>query len=235
VKRSSLVGTAIAVVASLVLAGSALAAFAGVTNGSFENGTYAPNGSGFQTLGTGSVALTGWSVTSGSIDWNGTYWTADAGAMSLDMDGNEPGAITQTLATTIGNTYLVSFYMSGNPDGLPVVKTLNVSATGALPATYTFDTSVGNTHANMMWVQQKYSFLATSVNTVLTFASGDTASPYGPAMDNVVVNETVPTGAGCKTGGWQTMIDTSGNHFKNQGDCVSFYASGGKNLGAIAP
>jgi hypothetical protein len=31
------------------------------------------------------------------------------------------------------------------------------------------------------------------------------------------------------------MIDTQGNSFKNQGDCVSFFATGGKNLGSVAP
>ena len=29
------------------------------------------------------------------------------------------------------------------------------------------------------------------------------------------------------------MQDTIGNSFKNQGDCVSFYATGEKNLGSV--
>jgi hypothetical protein len=35
----------------------------------------------------------------------------------------------------------------------------------------------------------------------------------------------------CKNGGWQNsnLVDASGNPFKNQGDCVSFVASGGKS------
>ncbi len=36
----------------------------------------------------------------------------------------------------------------------------------------------------------------------------------------------------CKKGGWKTLVDSSGNSFKNQGDCVSFVATGGKNLAA---
>jgi hypothetical protein len=31
------------------------------------------------------------------------------------------------------------------------------------------------------------------------------------------------------------MIDNQGNSFKNQGDCVSYFATGGKNLGSVAP
>ena len=34
--------------------------------------------------------------------------------------------------------------------------------------------------------------------------------------------------ADCKDGGWQTMKDSSGQAFVNQGDCVSYYASNGK-------
>ncbi len=41
----------------------------------------------------------------------------------------------------------------------------------------------------------------------------------------------VPTSAKqCKGGGWQNLTDTNGTPFKNQGDCVSFVATGGTNL-----
>ena len=35
----------------------------------------------------------------------------------------------------------------------------------------------------------------------------------------------------CKNGGWQNMQDANGNSFKNQGDCVSYFATGGSNPG----
>ena len=53
---------------------------------------------------------------------------------------------------------------------------------------------------------------------------------FGPALDNVVITETLATGADCKKGGWQTMVDSTGTSFRNQGDCVSYYATGEKNL-----
>lgn len=74
-----------------------------------------------------------------------------------------------------------------------------------------------------------------NVTGVRQLASITTPAGYGPALDNIAVIETAPTGANCKKGGWQTMLDTSGNMFKNQGDCVSFFATDGKNLGSIAP
>jgi choice-of-anchor C domain-containing protein len=239
VKRRSTVSATIAVVASLVLAGSALAAFAGATNGNFEDGAYTPNASGFEALVAGSTDLTGWTIT-GSIDWIGTYWPAKTGSKSLDMNGAGPGAISQVLATTIGKTYVVTFALSANPDGPVAVYTLNVGATGALSQPYTFDRAVNaNTLSNMMWQAKQYSFTATSATTTLSFASGVAAGANGPALDNVVVTEKAAAGtpggpgAACKAGGWKTAVDKAGNHFKNQGDCVSYYATKGKNLGSV--
>jgi choice-of-anchor C domain-containing protein len=232
VKRRSWLGIVIGGLAVLALAGATLA-FTGPTNGSFETGTYVDGGSGFEQLNAGDSSITGWTVDSGSVDWIGTYWQAQDGVMSIDMSGADVGAISQTFATTIGNTYTVSFFLAGNPAGPPSVKTLDVSATGGTVSHYTFDTT-GSTLANMNWMAATYSFLATTSSTTLSFVS-TTPGPFGPAIDNVVVTETVPTKSDCKQGGWQTMIDSAGNHFKNQGDCVSFFATGGKNLGALAP
>jgi len=36
----------------------------------------------------------------------------------------------------------------------------------------------------------------------------------------------------CKNNGWQTMTDANGKHFKNHGDCVSYFATNGKNTAA---
>src|SRR5204862_166153 len=43
----------------------------------------------------------------------------------------------------------------------------------------------------------------------------------------------VPTSADqCKDRGWGELTDDTGTPFKNQGDCVSFVATGGKNPAA---
>ncbi len=231
-RRRSGLGIAIGGLAAIALAGTALA-FTGPTNGSFETGTYVDGGSGFEQLNAGDTSITGWTVDAGSVDWIGTYWPAQDGSMSIDMSGADAGTISQTLATTIGNTYTVSFFLSGNPVGPPIVKTLDVSATGAAAASYTYDVS-GNDLTNMNWTPETYTFLATNASTTLSFVS-TTSGPFGAAIDNVVITETVPTKSDCKDAGWQAMIDNAGNHFKNQGDCVSYFATGGKNLGAVPP
>src|SRR5581483_8089227 len=58
-------------------------------------------------------------------------------------------------------------------------------------------------------------------------------------IDNISVNGQVvgsPTSPqsknDCKNGGWQNLMGSNGQPFKNQGDCVSYNATGGKNLPA---
>jgi hypothetical protein len=55
-------------------------------------------------------------------------------------------------------------------------------------------------------------------------------------IDNISVNtdvvgsSTLPTASDdCKKGGWANLTDDEGTAFKNQGDCVSFAATQGKN------
>ena len=231
-KRRSGLGTLFGFLAAIALAAPTLA-FTGLANGSFEAGAHSDNGSGFQQLNAPNASITGWTVDAGSVDWIGTYWPAQEGSKSIDMSGVEAGTLSQTFATTIGNTYDVSFQLSGNPEGDPAVKTLEVSATGGTVGLYSYDVTANDlTHMN--WRPETYSFLATSASTTLSFVS-TTAGAFGPAIDNVVVTEDVPEKDDCKGGGWESMIDNAGNSFKNQGDCVSYFATKGKNLGAVPP
>ena len=62
----------------------------GIINGSFETGI-AISPDPFKTLNaTDSTSIAGWTVTSGSIDYIGSYWTAQDGGRSLDMNGLTP-------------------------------------------------------------------------------------------------------------------------------------------------
>ena len=225
-------GITMALAAVLVLTGSAFAAFSGLQNGGFEDGTH--SGAGYDTLAAGSPALAPWTITSGQVEWIGSYWQPSEGTKSLDMAGNIPGNISQTIDTTVNNTYVVEFMLAGNPDGPPFVKTLTVEATGTAAASHSFDASSTNKDA-MGWTPRGYSFVAKGSSTTITFTNTTAGSPYGPALDSIVVTETAATGAKCKNSGWKTMLDNVGNTFKNQGDCVSFYATEGNNLGAGDP
>ena len=157
---------------------------AAFVNGDFELGT--DTGPWFTTLEAGSTGLAGWTILSGSIDYKGAYWQAGDGNRSIDLNGNAAGAISQTFDTIAGMGYIVDFLLSGNPDGSPVIKTLEVSATGNAAAQYLFDTT-GVTHADMGWEGRTYQFIATGNTTTLTFASLTDGNFYGPALDGISV------------------------------------------------
>jgi hypothetical protein len=131
--------------------------------------------------------------------------------------------------------YMVTFQLAGNPEsatnpaGGPAVKTLSVAATGNSSAGYEFNTA-GKTFAHMGWTAQSYQFTATGASTTITFTN---TSPgyYGAALDDIQVNALDATS--CKSNGWKTMTDSVGHSFKNQGDCVSFFATDGRNLAAV--
>ena len=150
-----------------------------VSDGAF-NSPYA--GSGFATYGAGS-SFGPWTVTAGSVDLIGGYWQSPSGVGggSVDLDGNSPGGISQAVATGPGR-YTLMFDLSGNPDGSPTTKTVQVSIAG-VTHTYTYDIGA-NTHANMMYTPESLTFSATGPTT-LTFASLDTGTAYGPVIGAV--------------------------------------------------
>lgn len=153
------------------------------TNGSFEQGI---NPGGFTTVFAGQTNISGWSVDFGSVDYIGNYWQASEGARSVDMNGqNQAGQISQSLATTAGWTYEVTFDMSGNPDGGPAKKFMSVSADKRSTVIYLYTTG-SNTRADMQWESNVYYFTANSSTTVLSFTS-ETAGFFGPALDSVKV------------------------------------------------
>ena len=80
--------------------------------------TTAPDPGSFQTY-TAIGPLGGWTVLSGSVDLIGSYWSAPpTGGRSVDLDGNSPGWLAQTITFPHSGEYQLTFQLSGNPDGL---------------------------------------------------------------------------------------------------------------------
>jgi choice-of-anchor C domain-containing protein len=160
------------------------------TNGSFEAGTFTANP--FDTLGNGSTAMTGWVVGLNSIDWIGSYWQPKDGNRSVDLSGNDLGSISQTFDTTAGQKYQVQFWLAGNPDSGPVIKTLDAGVIVNIP--FTFDTT-GFSKTNMGWTLESFAFTAgAGTSSTLTFTSTtccsdrtDVPRAFGPALDAVSV------------------------------------------------
>lgn len=88
-----------------------------IVNGSFETPAVPVGGS--ASYGYGSTSITGWttttayqnSVVSGSFSQNGISYPAEDGSQWLDLDND----LEQTVATTIGDVYTLSFWL-GNVD-----------------------------------------------------------------------------------------------------------------------
>jgi choice-of-anchor C domain-containing protein len=173
-------------VVALALLGPSAPAFGEdiVMNGSFEMASVNP-GAGFISLPPGSTAITNWTVGgpgATGIDYIGTYWQASDGVRSIDLNNLTPGSVSQVLPTVAGQTYVLTFDMAGNPDGGPVIKTLQVSA-GATVGMFSFDIT-GASRPNMMYQERMLLFTAVGPTTTLTFTS-TTAGAFGPVIDNV--------------------------------------------------
>lgn len=174
-----------------LLALASTGAFANyVANGSFELGPASADP--YVTLSAGSTALTSWSIDSGSIDLVGNYWQASDGVRSIDLSGNEPGTISQSLNLVAGQAYNLTFDFSGNPDGGAPLKVGQVSVGDLVNNYAVYDISAtGNTHSNMMYDHFSATFVAGATNK-LTFTSlNDPTDPFGLVIDNVNV-QSVP-------------------------------------------
>lgn len=156
------------------------------------DGNFSGAGGPYQTVGTGLTfgANNAWTVVSGTVDWIGNYWTPPSpGGGSVDLDGNSVGAISQTLFGLAAGTYKISFALSGNPDGPPPTKALEVSVTGSAAQDYNYPV-VGD-KVNMNYAFQSYIFTWGGGNATLTFASltGPSDNPYyGPVIGDVSIS-----------------------------------------------
>jgi hypothetical protein len=163
--KFSKVGRVMALVGALSLAGVAHAEL--VTNGGFETGNF----SGWTQFGnTGATGVT-------STNFFGTYIHSGTYGGAFGAVGS-PGGIFQTLSTTAGQTYLVSFWMSID-SGVPNSMTFNWNG-GADELSLTNAAAQGMTHYT-------YLLTATGATTDLRFNIQHNPAYYG--LDDVSVTE----------------------------------------------
>jgi choice-of-anchor C domain-containing protein len=184
---------AVAVLALGVSLGAVGASANLVTNGSFELGNNLP-GAGFNTKGNGSTDIAGWTVGGNSVDWISTYWPATDGNLSLDLNGNGKGSISQAINVVAGQKYTLTFDFARNTDGGGLNETVKISLPGTAPTPVTF-TAFGSAQANQ-WVTVGYEFVAAITGSaLLTFAGVGANDPFGIALDNVNVSAVPLPGA----------------------------------------
>lgn len=169
-------------------------------NGSFEQG---PAVGAFLNLEGGNTSLPGWIVTGEGVDYvSRGYWISSDGTRAIDLDGSArslktppyvQGGIAQTFATKPGMRYRVTFDLAGNPNQLPEVKRVRISAAGQ-SAELSFNAK-GRNGRNMGWQATMWTFTASDATTTLEFKSLTTSpqTGFGAAIDNVsVVPEDAP-------------------------------------------
>jgi choice-of-anchor C domain-containing protein len=127
-----------------------------------------------------------WAVTAGSIDLvTASYWLPAQGTQSVDLDGSNAGTISQSLFTTAGTNYSLSFALAGNPVCGSQVVQMQIVWGSVVVATLSFDTTNHST-SSMGWKHYTYTVQATSATTTLSFVSL-TQSLCGPTLDAVAV------------------------------------------------
>lgn len=194
-KRASLSSAVRAAAGALMcLLGSAAHADL-ISNGSFESPVVTAGS--FQLFSTGGT-FSGWSVVgatgnvaivSGSFTQNGFSFPAEDGAQWLDLTGisNTATGIQQTIATTSGQQYDLSFWVGNvsNPGGIfGTTSTVDLELNGTKVLTVTNSNANGQTQA---WQQFTFSFMATSSSTTLAFLNADPSNDTSNGIDNIVL------------------------------------------------
>ena len=145
-----------------------------LTNGGFEEPVVV---GGNQSFGSGSTAITGWTV-SGNVDVNEGGPTvlgeSHSGKQNIDINGSPgPGAVDQSFATTPGASYLVSLFYSNNPNPSEASPPYSASISVIGGSTLFSETVVHSDAAQgaMNWLPFERSFVADSATTTLRLQS----------------------------------------------------------------
>lgn len=117
-------------------------------------------------------------------------WSASSGDTSIDLNADGPGWFGRSMDTVEGETYEISFDMSGNPHGQRGVKSLNLTA-GDEVGSFDFNTAEISRN-DMQWQRVTMTFTADADTTWISFDS-TTPGSVGAVIDNISV--TPVTGA----------------------------------------
>ncbi|MBV8085062.1 MAG: DUF642 domain-containing protein [Chloroflexi bacterium] len=191
VKAAAAAACAVAVVAMLhSLPASAAAGGNILVNGDFELPAISQS---FTLLPNGTSALPGWTTSGGGVEIIRSYWQPAHGSQSVNLSSSAAGAeVSQTVSTSPGARYLVSWYLSGNPQcATPPVRPVVVLWNGSQVAEPTFDVS-GHSFSSMGWTLETASVTAASSKSTLSFQRSTTITTCGIAIDDVSLTLTAP-------------------------------------------
>lgn len=166
-----------------------------LTNGSFEMGILVNDGNHTQTFNAGPTAITGWTAVGRQVSWidagNPFSLSAQDGNRFLDLTAYNTGApfggVTQTVSTTAGQQYTLSFFLGSFTQlwGGPPISIL--ATAGGTSQTFTLATPT----TSSTWAPFSLLFTAASASTAITLTGAAGVEYIG--LDNASVD---PAGAG---------------------------------------
>ena len=116
------------------------------------------------------------------------YWPpppgSPRGSQSVDLSGDAPGSLTQTVKTAPGSSYLLKWYAAGNPECGQSPKVMHVvwdQRTDCVP----HHEHQRSQHTRMGWSLKSQVVMASSALSVLVFAD---ATPDQSACGAVVAD-----------------------------------------------
>lgn len=147
-----------------------------LTNGSFDSDV--------QAAGSWSIKsnLTGWTGGAYGVELRDAIaGTAYDGGNFIELDTTANSSISQTFATNVGQTYLLSFVYAARPDNKGAASDgISWSAGNMSNVAFGQDT-------NTAWTMMSASFVATGTSTTLSFKAMGTSDSFGTSLDDVSV------------------------------------------------
>ncbi|HET7339692.1 MAG TPA: hypothetical protein VFK22_09095 [Candidatus Dormibacteraeota bacterium] len=193
------------------------------------------------TLTTGHNSPTGVQIRSIGGGFGGIFFPLPAGTTFADLQSlGTDFMVTQGDCGTGAPRFSINFtsttnafvYLGPAPNFSGCTLDTWSSSGNLLSGTNTIDTSQlgGTFYDSFAHAYSTYgSMPITGIDLVVDAGAFVTGGTQTVVVDNVNINGTVFTfesAQTCKDNGWQAY----GTTFKNQGDCVSFFATGGSNL-----
>ena len=117
------------------------------------------------------------------------YWApppgSPRGSQSVDLSGDAPGSLTQTVKTAPGSSYLLKWYAAGNPDCGQSPKVMHVVWGNKLVAKLIASPAMstkGRTRSKMVWSLKSQVVVASSALSVLVSRTPrPTRAPVAPS------------------------------------------------------
>ena len=175
-----------------------------------------------QTINAPSTAITGWTLTSGSVDLVATgsdvLGTSQSGLQMLDINGSSAGTISQSFPTVVGRTYVVQLFYSNNPNPsfASPSYSASVSVTGNGVLFSNTLVHAGATADNMNWQFFEQPFVANSTTSTLQLQSLQSGF-NGVYFDSVTVVPEPATALVCLPGALALLLSRGSWHGRRRG------------------